>query len=57
MNNSNPFINLNFDIHRRTIPGRVLAIGAAFIIYTAIWLIVPQGALYWLLLPVVLCLT
>jgi hypothetical protein len=57
MNNSNPFSNLNFDLRSRRIPARLLVIGAAFIIYTAIWLIVPQNGLYWLLLPVVLCLT
>ena len=57
MNNSNPFSNLNFDLHSRRIPTRLLVIGAAFILYTAIWLILPQTGLYWLLLPLVLCLT
>lgn len=57
MNHTNPFSNLNFDLRRRAIPTRLLAVGAAFIVFTFIWLIVPQDVLYWLLLPVVLCLT
>jgi hypothetical protein len=57
MDSSNLFSNLNFDLRRRRLPVRLLVIGATFIIYTVIWLIVPQTGLYWLLLLVVLCLT
>ncbi len=57
MNNSHPYFNLNFDLPRRRIPARLWAVGAAFVIFTLLWLIVPQNGLYWLLLPVILCLT
>ncbi len=57
MNNTNPFSNLNFDLHPRKVPIRLMAIGAAFVIFTLLWLIVPQNGLYWLLLLIILCLT
>jgi hypothetical protein len=57
MNQSNPFSNLHFGIRPRRVPAQVIALAAAFVALTLIWLIVPQSALYWLLLPIVLCLT
>jgi hypothetical protein len=57
MNNSNPFSNLNFAVRPRRIPARPVAVGAAFLTFTGLWLIVPHSVLYWLLLPVVLGLT
>jgi hypothetical protein len=57
MNNTNPFANLNFDLRRRRMPARLLAVGAAFILFTLIWWIVPNNGLYWLFLPIFLGLT
>ena len=57
MNRSGPFSNLHFDVRPQAISSRVLAVGAAFLVFTVLWLIVPHGALYWLLLPLVLGLT
>ena len=57
MNNSNLFGNLNFRVRPRRVPSRLLAVATAFGIFTLLWLIVPQGGLYWLLLPFVLGLT
>ncbi|MGA7193993.1 MAG: hypothetical protein WBW94_10200 [Anaerolineales bacterium] len=56
MNNTNPFSNLNFRVRPRKVSAQVIALGVAFVAFTLIWWIVPQGALYWLLLPVMLCL-
>jgi uncharacterized RDD family membrane protein YckC len=57
MNRSSPFSNLDFSTRARAIAPRVLAVGAAFFLFTLLWLVVPHGILYWLLLPVVLVLT
>lgn len=57
MNRSGPFASLNFDVSRHPISLRLLAVGAAFIIFTLLWLLVPHGGLYWLLLPLILGLT
>ena len=57
MNNSDLFGNLNFRVRPRRVPVRLWAVAAAFLIFTLLWLIVPQSGLYWLLLPVVLSLT
>ena len=57
MNNSDLFGNLNFRARAGRVPGRLWAVAAAFVIFTLLWLIVPQSGLYWLLLPVILCLT
>jgi len=57
MNRSSPFSNLHFDVRPRSVPPPVLAVGTAFIIFTALWLVVPHGTLYWLLLPLILGLT
>ena len=54
MNNSHPFTNLHFDVRRHPISPRVMAIGVAFAIFTLLWLVVPSGAQYWLLLPLIL---
>jgi hypothetical protein len=56
MNQSNPFSNLNFELRRHRIPSRLLVVGAAFVVFTLLWLIVPHGFLYWMLLPLVLAL-
>ena len=56
MNRSGPFTNLRFDVRPRAIPPRILTVAAAFAVFTALWLIVPHGALYWLLLPLILAL-
>jgi hypothetical protein len=57
MNKSDLFGNLNFRARPRRVPARLWIIGAAFVIFTLLSLIVPQSGLYWLLLPVILCLT
>jgi len=57
MNHSDLFGNLNFSVRPRRVPARLWTTGAAFVIFTVLWLIVPQSGLYWLLLPVVLSLT
>ncbi len=54
MNGSNPFSSLRFEVPRHAVPQRVLVVGAAFVVFTLLWLIVPHGALYWLLIPVIL---
>jgi hypothetical protein len=54
MNSSRPFSNLNFSVNRRPISSRLIAVGVAFVAFTLIWLVVPDGGLYWLLLPVIL---
>ena len=57
MNNPDLFGNLNFRLRTRRVPARLWTLGAAFVIFSLLWLIVPQSGLYWLLLPVVLSLT
>lgn len=57
MNNTNPFSNLNFRVRPQTIPAQWIAIGIAFVLFTILWNAVPESALYWLLLPIILCLT
>jgi hypothetical protein len=57
MNQTDPFRNLNFEFRRSRPTPRLLTLGAAFIIFSLLWLIVPSGILYWLLLPVILGLT
>jgi len=56
MNRSGPFASLNFDVGRHPISPRLLAVGAAFIIFTLLWLVIPHSTLYWLLLPLILAL-
>jgi len=57
MNRSGPFSNLHFDVRPPRSSPRVLAVGTAFLFFTLLWLLVPRGALYWLLLPLILGLT
>ncbi len=57
MNQSDPFRNLHFEFHRARHSPRPLVVAAAFLLFSLLWLIVPSGTLYWLLLPVVLALT
>lgn len=57
MNRASAFGNLHFDVRPRAVSHRVLALGTAFITFTALWLLVPHGALYWLLMPPIIALT
>jgi hypothetical protein len=57
VNRINQFSNLNFKNRPRASPTQLLVVGAVFLIFNLLWFIVPQGVLYWLLMPVLLCLT
>jgi hypothetical protein len=43
--------NLRFERHPRSLPHRLIAIGVSLGVFTLLWTLVPQGALYWLLAP------
>jgi hypothetical protein len=45
-----------FERRRRPLPGRLIAVGAGLLIFTLLWFLVPHGALYWLLLPLLAAL-
>ena len=57
MKRSGPFSHLHFDARPQALSSRVLVLGAAFLVLTVLWLIVPAVSLYWLLLPLILGLT
>jgi len=42
---------------RSRVPGRLIAVGVGIAVYTALWFLVPQDTLFWLLLPAVAVLT
>ncbi len=56
MNRSDPFTNLRFAVRPRLVSPQVIAVGGAFLVFTLLWIAVPSGTLYWLLLPPVLAL-
>jgi len=56
MDNTNAFRGLNFRVRPRRIPARVLIVGAAFLVFTLTWWVVPNGAFYWLFSPILLML-
>ena len=56
MNQPNPFRDLRFELRRPRLSPRVIPAAAAFVLFTVLWLAVPQAALYWLLLPFLLVL-
>jgi hypothetical protein len=43
--------NLHFERRSRPLPYRVIAIGVGLGIFTLLWILIPPGILYWLLLP------
>lgn len=49
MDQTDAFRGLNFDLQRRRIPGRVIAVVVALVVFTIAWWIIPPEALYWLL--------
>ncbi len=53
MNNAEVYRGLRFDRRPRVISESVLTIGAALVFFTLLWVFIPHGALYWLLLPLV----
>ncbi len=56
MNFQNDYHKLRFDRHMPVIPQPLMPLGIAGITFTLAWLVIPQSALFWLLLPVVLVL-
>jgi hypothetical protein len=47
---------LRLDRRIPAIPRTVVVLGIAGVVFSVIWAVVPAGALYWLLLPIVLVL-
>ena len=43
--------NLRFERQPHPLPHRAIAIGSVLSIFTLMWILIPPGALYWLLLP------
>jgi len=50
MNNLNEFQNFRFDRRTRFIPGKMLSMGIAVIVFSLAWFFIPHAALYWILL-------
>lgn len=51
------FRNLQFERRRWGFPQRLVPVLIVAVIFTVLWNLVPHGALYWLLLPLVVILT
>lgn len=48
--------NVRFEHDPRPFRRRLLITGAAVVLFTLLWVFVPHGVLYWLLLPVLILL-
>ena len=48
---------LRFERRVSTVPGRLIALVLSLALFSVLWVLVPQSALYWLLLPLVAVLT
>ncbi len=50
MEPSGPYRGLNFERRRRSVPGRLTAVGTALASFILLWVAVPHAFLFWLLL-------
>ena len=57
MENPNAYRGLHFDVAPRRVPRRLVIVIVIAALFTILWWIVPQLALYWLLLPPIAILT
>ena len=57
MSSFSPYSNLRFERLGRRIPYRLLAVGAAAVLFTLAWWLVPVSGRYWLMLLLVMVLT
>jgi len=51
MHSSQARTQFRFDRGRRPVPGRLIAVGVAVAVFSALWFLVPHDTLFWLLLP------
>ena len=50
------FSNLRFEQPRRTIPRRLLFLGATLALFNLLWFRVPRNTQYWILMPCLILL-